>query len=178
MDTIDTGHGSSIEQRLAALERQNRVLRRGWLLLFPLAGLAVLAIVLGQASISCSSEKKAAPAPPSDVLQARRLEILNDKGVAVVVISSDARGSGKLVTSTTDGAQLVQLASTEEGGTIAAAGSQGRLRAAMAVAKGDDGTIFTFDGRNQRLISFSKSPLGDGAVMSYDRVGNIKKMWP
>jgi hypothetical protein len=169
----------NFERRLTALERQNRKLRGALGLMIPLAGAVLAAFFLGQASLSCSAEKKEPPpAAASDVLRAKRLEILNEKGVAVVVASVDSRGWGRLVTYNADGQQLVQMAATDQGGTVAVAGSKGRLRAAMAVTDKDDGTVFTFDGRDQRLIALAKTAIGDGAVFSYDRIGNIAKMWP
>jgi hypothetical protein len=165
----------AIMSRLERLERQNRRMRRALAALLPLTLLSGLLAFLGQGTFSCSAGGNA---PAADVLRVKRLEILSEKGVPAVVLSADQRGWGKIVTLRDDQQQLVQIASTDEGGTVAVAGARGSLRAALGVAKQDYGSVFTFDGKNQRLLALGTAAFGDGAVFSYDRVGNVKKMWP
>jgi hypothetical protein len=166
---------AEITRRLEGLERSNRRLKRGLAALLSLTGLLGLVCLLGPGSFSCSAGGNA---PAGDVLRAKRIEVVNEKGVPVIALSADARGWGKIVTYREDQTQLVQMASTDDGGTVAVAGAKGSLRAALAVAKQDYGTVFTLDGKNTRLITLATAAFGDGAVLSYDRVGNVKKMWP
>jgi len=166
----------SLMERMEHLERQNRRMRRSLAYLSGAAGLALLAAFLGPSTFSCNAGNS--PGSVSELLRAKRIEIVNEEGAAVVVLGTDARGWGKATTLRADQTQLVQIAATDDGGVLAVAGSGGQLRAALGVAKEGYGSVFTFDSKNQRLIAFGRAPLGDGAVFSYDRTGSIKKMWP
>ena len=177
MNAIKPGRIEQMETRLDRLEHQNRRLKRTLAALVPLTGLALVAAILGQGAVSCSGGGPAATAA-TDLVRAKRIEVLDESGATVLVAMADPAGRGKLVTYDKSGQQLVQIASTEDGGTVAVAGARSQLRAALAVAKGDDGSVFTIDGKNRRLISFAKSAIGDGAVFAYDRSGSIKNMWP
>jgi hypothetical protein len=165
-----------LEERLGRIERENLRLKRLLVMVSSLAGLSLLLASVGPIALSCSAK---APAPVSGgVLRVTRLEIVNPQGTVVVAAMVDERGWGKLFTYDNSGQQLVQLTATDDGGTVAVAGARGQLRAALAVAKGDDGSVLTFDAKNARLISLGKGNLGDGTIFSFNRAGGIKAMWP
>lgn len=164
---------ASTEARLARLEEENRRLRTGlrWL-----AGTAAFGIVLCMSLLACAGGRQTAGAPST--LQARRIEIVNEKGTPVVVLQADSRGWGHIVTSDDAGVQLVQIAATDEGGTLAATDRRGQIRAAMGITKEDAGSVFTFDTNGKRLLALGIAGSGDGALFSYLRNGQLKQMWP
>ncbi|HOB99933.1 MAG TPA: hypothetical protein PKM43_14475 [Verrucomicrobiota bacterium] len=157
---------------LEELQRQNRQLRR---MLWMISGISVAGSIALVAVLSCAPK---AMAPPGEVLKVNRLEVMNGRGEAVVVISADDSGRGKIVTSLANGQQLVQIASTDEGGTVAVCGQQGKIRAAMGVTKRDEGTVFNFDGNGHRLLAFGTAGTGEGALLSFTRNGQVREMWP
>jgi len=59
-----------------------------------------------------------------------------------------------------------------------AAGRSGQLRVGFGVSKSDAGTVFTYDTNGKRLLTLGTAGTGDGAVFSYLRDGQLKKMWP
>ena len=163
----------TIEERLSRLERENRRLRAvaGALIFVLTAGLG-----LGMAMLACNSSHPLVA--PSDVLRAKRLEIVNEKGTPVVVLQADSRGYGRFVTSDDAGTQLVQLASTDDGGTVAVTNRRGQIRAALGITKQDAGSVFTFGTNNDRLLAMGVAGSGLGALFSNLPGGQLRQMWP
>lgn len=94
----------SIEQRLARVERQNRIFKG----LFTVAGAAVAALVFYGAT-----------EPIPEVVQARRFEIVNEAGNTVLEMNSEL-GSGKLTIWNKDGKVIIHAGTgiTTESGEL------------------------------------------------------------
>jgi hypothetical protein len=163
----------TLEQRVERLERQNRRLRQTVRTLSATAGAALAGFAI---LFSCA--KPGATAGGAEALSAKRLQIVNEQGQPVIVLQADPRGFGRIVTYEGEGRQLVQVAATDEGGTVAVAGREGKLRAGLGVTKEDAGSVFTFDRNDRRLLSLGVAGSGDGALFSYLRNGQLKQMWP
>jgi hypothetical protein len=163
----------TLEERVQRLEVQNRRLRRTVRALFVTAG-----ATLAGAAILFSCARPGQNAAATDAISAKKLQILNEQGQPVIVLQADPRGFGRIATYRGEGGQLVQIAATDEGGTIAVAGSAGKLRAGLGVTKEDAGAVFTFDRNDRRLLSLGVAGSGDGALFSYLRNGELKQMWP
>jgi len=120
----------NIKQRLARVERQNRIFKG----LFTLAGVAVAALIFYGAT-----------KPIPDVIQARKFEVVNEAGRAVVRIKS-----------------------WELGGRILTYPATGKYWPSVELAHSDNGngllTILNKDGKE--LISAGADKVGDGLIQA------------
>jgi hypothetical protein len=145
----------NLESRLTALERSNRRLQRT---VRALALVIVAALVAG-----------ARGGDVVDVLRARRIEIVGERGGPLVVLTQEA-GHGVAALLDDGGNWKVQLNALSGGGTITTKG-----------ARGEELVTVGFDDRGNgalRTASASGTPLtaltiveGDGAIITYDEAG-------
>jgi len=165
----------TIEQRFARLERANRQWR--------MAALA-MGLVLVTGLLMAQSGMGLRP----DVIQTRRLEVLNKKGDAVITLESANRG-GRIVTTDNEGAlffevgagevsiynghgqKLTRFSATKEGqGMIATYNSNGEGVVALGATKDGKGAFTTYNGEGQKLVSLSASDNG-GAISVWNHTG-------
>ena len=97
----------SIEQRLEQVERQTKRLRIAVVVLATaLCGVVSMAATEGETDIF-------------EVISAKRIYVENDKGEAVIGLTSDNSGAGLVIAYSAAGKPSVMLSSTENGGDVA-----------------------------------------------------------
>lgn len=102
----------TIEDRIAKLETSNRRLRL-MLLGFALTGAVGIGLGMTQAS------------KVPEVIQAKRFEVVNDKGMAVVSLSTNIAGKGFVGTFNSSGDKLVTITSSPNGGVVSTYNQKG-----------------------------------------------------
>jgi len=122
-----------IEERLSRLERENRTLKRGFL---ALALGAVALVLMGQAA-----PRPPQPAPIPPFLRIKRLEIIGDNGVPVVILGQH-----------------------KSFGHVAVANPLGRALVSLGTTRSGKGFVSTYDGGDTRLASIGASAQGAGVV--------------
>lgn len=133
----------TMEERVTRLERENRMLKRGLLG----AALAAAALVLmGQAAPRPPQPQ--APQAFAQFLRVKRLEVIGDNGVPVVILGQQ-RNFGHVAVTNPLGRALVSLSATRSG----------------------KGFVSTFDGRDIRLAAIGASSAGAGVITTYNALG-------
>lgn len=165
----------TIEQRLEALARSNR----RWRMAACLMGLLTMAGLL-------MAQSGAVMVP--ELLRTRKLEVLNEQGVAVVTLEAGPRGG--LITTTNgqggllleteagsfniyngQGQKLVRLSATKDGqGLVATYNHRGEGVVAMGSTKDGEGAFTTYNGSGQKLVSLSATDTG-GALSVWSASG-------
>ena len=153
---------STIEQRVAELERVNRHQRR----ILIAVGLAVLA--------GLGASARQAEETPGRV-RARRVEIVDDTGR--VAIALDAfRGAGFVRTFNSAGQVLVHLGSeareTGPRGTVTTYDGRGRRLVALGANARGDGTLTTHDIQGDELVAIGATTMGTGLLSTLDGDGH------
>ena len=157
----------TVEERLVRLEKALR--RYRWTTLGLLIAVVPLAGFVGWKHFSVASR-----------LLARKVEIVNDKGVTVVVLDSakgwgtleshnslgkplfmvnaDELGDGLVQTFNAKGSEMVQLSTTPTGGTVRLMNNLGREVVGMQSNKSNCGLIMVkdVDGETRELMSASR----------------------
>lgn len=133
---------TSIQDRIERLEaRQSdlaRTANRWRMVSMLLAGAVLVGSVLGLA----------ADPPPSDVLRAKRIEILNDSGEPVIFLDTWL-----------------------EGGWLHASNAQGVTSFSARVDQSQAGTVGVYDANGQRSVQLGVGESGHGQVTTQDRRG-------
>jgi hypothetical protein len=153
---------NEVTARLESLER--RVARQRW-------AMVALAAALAAAVLPAWSPSGAAP----EVLRARRLEVVNDAGEALVVLAQKD-GRGVVATQTPAGRLLVTLTSTADGSGLVAVGNAGGQRLVELSGRSAEGAeaesattgvVSAYNGRGQVAVSLLASR-GAGLVQTFN----------
>ncbi len=165
----------TMEQRFEQLARSNRRWRS-----------VALGICLVAASGLLMAQGRVGAAP--GVVQARRVEVINKKGVPVVILDAEERG-GRIVTTSAQGdlyfetaagainiyngrgQKLARLSATKDGqGMLATYNHNGEGVVALGATKDGKGAFTTYNGQGQKLVSLSANDSG-GAVSVWNNTG-------
>jgi hypothetical protein len=167
----------SLEDRLAVLERAKRTQGR----ILAALGACLLALVT-----------MGAGAGPSDVLQARRIEVIDGGGKILLSMEArDGRGvlelqneegqRGALLSTTPDGGalalfderahQVVLVGAESDGGVAELSGADGRTRVRLGSGTASGGALATYSGGGQKLVELGATADGDGTIATFDRKG-------
>ncbi len=147
-----------IEERLSSLERSTRRYR-----LLSLALGAMLGVVITVAALP----------GPSDIVRARRFEVVNDKGALVFVADGDASG-GRVVLRRNAGKGGVNLFTNDQGGAIGLLNAEDKLLVRQGVS--DKGGLIALTNKSEKLVVLAAAnDSTDGAVIVYNRNG--RPMW-
>ena len=183
---------SSLEQEVRTLQKQVRRQRR-WNI-----GLGALVIVGG---LMAATAEQSVP----DVIQAKKFEVVNDEGKAVVTLevfqgggvinSCDKKGNmmflvldeigkdgvsrGTVHTRNGKGQTLVELGATREGeGMVETQNGKGQTLVEIGTTTGGSGSVTTKNGKGVLLVRITTDRSGNGAVAAQDASGNIKATLP
>lgn len=148
------------EQRLRRLERQNRLLMAGLVML-------VGALLIG------ATGKEAVP----DVVKARAFHVVGKNGTVLVKIKSSlpsGRGPGTVTTRNSRGQELVTLnATSEDEGMIRTLNGKGQeLVLISSNTVGREGMVSTWNGKGQRLVRLGVGTNGVGMVTTLNGKGD------
>ena len=146
---------TTLEQRVTMLERSARRWRAAAVLGI---GAAAAATALG---IGAASQ-------PMQLVQAKRLEIVNDNGVPVLTLAQNDAG-GIIATQSQMGEILVTITATRTGEGVIAIADRNRRRLVELSGKPGDGVgvINTFDPRGHIAVSL-RADIGGGIVQTFD----------
>lgn len=180
------------EDRIESLERQVRRQRR-W-------NMALSALVVVGGLMAATSTQQV-----SDVIRARRIEVVNDEGVKVVMLEAfngggviatydekgrmifvalhekDERGLtfGTVTTRNGKRQNLVQLGATSDGeGMVTTMNGKGQELVQLGATMTGQGSITTMNGKGVNLVHITADRSGSGAVVAQDAAGNIKATLP
>jgi len=128
------------EEEFRTLQRQVRRQRR-W-------NIALLAIVAGGGLMAANGVRTL-----PEVLQAKKLEIVNDEGTAIVELGANRAGNGAVTTRNEDGRRLVRLGATTGGnGFVTTLNGMGGNLVEIGATVDGQGTVETQDGDGQTLV--------------------------
>ncbi len=89
------------------------------------------------------------------VLRAKQFEVV-DKGGKVVVAMTSVNGKGVIVTRSSEGKRLVELAATVDGqGAITLRNAKGDRVVTLGALASGEGFVTTLDGRNNEMVNIS-----------------------
>jgi hypothetical protein len=168
----------TVESRLSALERSNHRLR-----------LAVRALGLALVVLLAAGARGNEIA---DLVQARRIQVVDDEGRPLVVLAHEAgRGvaalldaagnwkvqldagsaGGTVATKAAHGGELVFLGVDDQGnGTVRTESAAGGLLAALTAAEGR-GAVITYDGSGREHVKIATAYGGAGSVTTFSGDG-------
>lgn len=145
----------TIEQRFERLEQANRRWR-----------LATMVLVLVVVAGLLMAQGGASTGP--DVIQTRRLDVLNKKGLPVITLDSGERG-GRI--STTD--SLGRLFFEAEAGELSIYNEAGQKLARVGTTKEGQGMMVTYNHNGEGVVAIGATKDGKGALTTYN--GNGQK---
>jgi hypothetical protein len=156
-----------IESRVQLIEREVAVLRSRTRRLRVVAATASAlcgALLLGAASADA----------PSEVLRARRFEIVSSDNRAVVILAVDAEGTGVVSTHDREGHPMVALRTGEHGdGALITYNRTGNQLVELSETMSGAGNVMIFDGAGVRLAAVTANRDGDGELRAYNRRGHL-----
>jgi hypothetical protein len=144
---------NDIHDRLAAIEKQNRVLR--------IAVTALGCVMLTVVAAAAASK----PVEIWDTIRARQIELVDENGNPLAVIE-EAGGKGRITTLSSEGKKLVELGTDPSGiGNLAVYGEKGTA----IVSAGHDATrgngVFARNGGEKICAGLVASPQGYGTIV-------------
>ena len=152
----------TLDQRIARLEITNRRYR----LLLTAVSLALIAAV-------CISAVQIDTVP--DVIQTRKLEIVDDLQRVLVTLQGGPQGSGVVETFDETGDLVVALSGVQVGnehhGMVTTYNGNGQELVAVGSGRGGTGVITTFNRNGRKLVRMDANKTGEGMVTTYDRRG-------
>ena len=152
----------TLDQRIARLEITNRRYR----LLLTAVSLALIAAV-------CMSAVQIDTVP--DVIQTRKLEIVDDLERVLVTLQGGPQGSGVVETFDETGDLVVALSGVHVGnehhGMVTTYNGNGQELVAVGSGRGGIGVITTFNRNGRKLVRLDANKTGEGMVTTYDRRG-------
>lgn len=180
------------EQRLERLERHNR---RLWMGLVLLAGAGVTGLMMGQADDeevpkiirARSFEVVSRGGKPLVRLEethgtgvlAGTIKTYSIKGQELVWLGVTQGGSGAVITLNSKGQSLVRLGASKEGeGLATTLNGKGQELVRLGVAENGCGAVTTLDGKGQNLVELTVTEEGEGAVAAYDPAGLPRMLTP
>ena len=143
----------TIEDRFEQLARTNRRWRSTTL---GLCLVAVTGLLMAQGGASHMPQ----------VVQVRRLELVNKKGIPVITLESDERG-GRIVTSSDQGQLLFETAA----GELSIYNGQGQKLARLSATKDGQGMLATYNHDGEGVIALGATKDGKGAFTTYNGQG-------
>lgn len=167
----------SVEDRLVVLERANRMQRR---IVVALAASVIALVSMGAGS------------GPSDVVQARRMEVVDGSGKILISLEArDGRGvlelqneegqRSALLSNTPDGGalalfderahQVVMVGADADGGMVETSAADGRTLVRLGSGTVAGGALATFGKGGQKLVELGATSDGDGTVATFDAKG-------
>jgi hypothetical protein len=174
-----------VERRLEILEAQNRRLRAG----FGALTAAVAAVFLLGASDGVVN-----------LIQARRIEIVDAAGHPLVVLGEkteggtlllknqrnqdlvslgyDADGNGHIRTTSAAGSALTDIGAGDGAGAIVTYDRASREHVKLGTTQTGAGALTTFAADGTRLISLTATTTGDGLVAALGSNGGVRASWP
>lgn len=156
---------STIESRISRIESQLK-LYRGLTVLLLIAVAALLGLGAGQT--------------PPEVIRAKRFEMVNDEGIALVAMRPTSLG-GAIGVFTAKGAVAAVLTTDESGGGLLnILSGQGRNGVLMLGSNADTtgGAVTVYNNEEREIITLRPSPLGHGIVGAWDGHGKGSTLQP
>jgi hypothetical protein len=148
----------SVEERLARVEK----LVWRW----KLAVVVLSMTILGFTAMGAQPEL---PTYVPDVIHARRIDIVNNKGVVVASVGQ-VKGNGSLALYNENGKMQFVVAGTKDGGVFSICSGDRQL--IRAGGSGNGGRIDILSAAGQEAVMLTSS--GDGFIGQYDARGNIQ----
>jgi hypothetical protein len=148
----------SLEERLARVEKQ--VWR--W-------KLAVVVLLLAIVGITAMGAQPELPTYIPDVIHARRIDIINHKGVVVASVGQ-VKGNGSLALYNESGKMQTIVAGTKDGGVLSLCNGDQQLLRAGGSASGGRIDILNATGKEAVMLTST----GEGFIGLYDARGNIQ----
>lgn len=148
------------EEEFRTLQRQVRRQRR-W-------NIALLAMVAGGGLMAADAVRSV-----PEVIQARKFEVLDRNGTAIVELGTNRAGNGAVTTRNEDGRRLVRLGATTGGnGFVTTLNGMGGNLVELGATVDGQGTVETQDGAGQTLVRLgSYSSARGGYVESFTAKG-------
>ena len=162
-----------IEERLSRLERENRTLK-----------CSLLGLALGAAALVLMGQ--AAPRPPqpqaqqayAQLLRVKRLEVIGDNGMPVVILAQQ-RSFGHIAVTNPLGRALVSLGTTRSGkGFISTYDGRDVRIAAIGASSAGAGVVTTYNAQGKSQVRVGDNPKREGAITIFDREGKVRARWP
>ncbi|MBI3128501.1 MAG: hypothetical protein HYZ11_12920 [Candidatus Tectomicrobia bacterium] len=164
----------STEERLSRLERENRLLKRGFM---GLAVAAAAAVLMGQAA----PPRPPQPAAPAyaQLLRVKRLEIIGDNGVPVVILGQQ-RSYGHIAVTNPAGRALVSLGTTRSGkGFISTYDGRDIRLAAIGATREGAGAIVVYNAQGKNQVRIAENPQKkEGTITLFNAQGGVRAQWP
>ena len=154
----------STDARIESLENQVRVLKRFMV--------ALLGFVVVGGSLAATALRDV-----PDVIQARKFEVVDDKGQAVVQLGVNKAG-GLVQIQKADGNSVIQLTAHPEGGTVSAHNGQGRTLVLMGDNEHGAGAFQTRNSKGQTLVVLGTNQAGEGIVFTENGNGGKTSEMP
>jgi len=148
----------SVEERLARVEKQ--VWR------WKLAVIVLLVAIVGFTAIGAQPEL---PTYVPDVIHARRIDVVNDKGVVVASVGQ-LKGNGSLVLYNQKGEMQLLAAGSKDGGVVSIYNGDHQL--VRAGGSGNGGRIDILNAAGQEAVMLNSA--GAGFIGLFDARGNIQ----
>jgi hypothetical protein len=154
----------TIDGRIKSLEDQVRTLRRMLLGVFALAAVA---------GLLAANTLQVVP----DVIKAKKFEVVNGEGEAVVELGSNKAG-GVVGIGHRDGHRLIELMAHLEGGTVSILNRQKKSLVLIGVNEHGSGALQTRNNKGQTLVSLATSLTGAGTVSTENGEGQKTSTMP
>lgn len=150
--TMPANSSTSLEDRLDRLERSNRNLRRGLVLM---TGLPLIALTVAWKSSLQSVE--------FDQISAREFQVVDEEGRPLIRLD-EANGRGRLAILNSAGNMIVVAGGTEHGGIITTNTVEGALSSALGTDSSGRGSIGLHDSATMPSVSLGVEDSGNGYV--------------
>ena len=150
----------TVEQRLEQLEKRNKRLTVA-LTMTVVAMCAVVTVAAKDDKISTF-----------DKVKARYIAVTNEAGEIVVTLGANDAGGGLVRTMSAKGKDLVNLTSTDSGGTVKTYHPNGKPLVALTASADGDGFIETNQPNGKPLMKLGSSDDG-GLVHVYNKTGEF-----
>lgn len=154
----------TIEERLSELERSSR---RWCSLAFGLG--AVLAVTVG---IACS-RGMAGKSEVTDVVRTRKLEILNEEGQSLILLSASQESAG-LIIRDASGGPLVALLGANDTGLMSVSNGAGITGATIQTGEGGGGILTIYNGLKNEAVVVQSNKANCGMIVVHDFNGKPK----
>jgi len=154
----------TIEQRLGRLERQNRVMNGGLVLL--------LMAAVGGGVLGFAGQQKGAGVP--DVIRAKMFLVVDDAGELAVALTG-LEGGGHVRIYDDKGKTAVTLSGTEHGGIVRTQNGKGKRLVLLGWDDGGEGTVTTYNGKGKELVDITATTGGEGFIAVFDPTGRERR---
>ncbi|MDG2422976.1 MAG: hypothetical protein P8M22_03250 [Phycisphaerales bacterium] len=156
-----------MQHEINELRNQVRILKR---MLFGVFGVFGLVFVGG---LLAATTLQSVP----DVIQAKKFEVVNGDGQAVVLLTANNAG-GFVDIQNGKGQNLVQLTAHSEGGTISTHNSHGKILILMGGNEHGSGALQTRNNKGKTLVTLGTDLAGEGIVFTENGKGEKTSEMP